>query len=267
MQSPFTPEQMALYKEVTALTMKVARPLVWHDVEEAYPKRLLGGTCFVLRFRSGLIGITAAHVIRAFKDAKKQNTKIECLLRTVPFDIAAATIAQDDELDIATFGVTEEQLLGSEAEAIDCTLKWPPPVPEKGTALSFAGCPAEIQTPFSYSKREFHFYVDLAFVEALTERNILKIQDPNKDIRLVASPALQKIGANLSGCSGGPVLMHTERSGLHRWFPVGLIVQGPKWSEETDQRGWETFQFRRIHFVTEEGCIENPKFRGGWLPR
>jgi hypothetical protein len=166
-QNPFTPEKMALYKEVTALTMKVARPLVWHDVGEPYPKRLLGGTCFVLRFHAGLIGITAAHVIRAFEDAKKQDTKTECLLRTVPIDIVEAIIAQDDELDIVTFRVTEEQLIGSEAEAIDCTLEWPPPMPEKDTALSFAGCPEEIQTAFSHSKREFHFYVDLAFVEAL----------------------------------------------------------------------------------------------------
>jgi hypothetical protein len=263
----FTPEQMALYKEVTALTMKVARPLVWHDFEEPYPKRLLGGTCFIIRFRAGLVGVTAAHVIRAFKDTKKQNAKTECLLATMPFDIVAAIIAQDDELDIATFRVTEEQRIGSGAEAIDCTLEWPPPLPVKDAAISFAGCPEEIQTPFSHSKREFHFYVDLSFVDALTDQNIVKIHDPERDIRLKAAPELPNLGANFSGCSGGPVLMHVERNGLHRWFPVGLIVQGPRYSDETARRGWETFLFRRIHFVKEDGSIENPKFNGGWLPR
>jgi hypothetical protein len=162
--------------------------------------------------------------------------------------------------------VTEDQLFRSEAEAIDCTSEWSPPVPEKDTALSFARCPQQLQTAYSHSKRRFHFYADLAFVDALTEENIVKIHDPKRNIRVVASPKLQELGANFSGCSG-PVLMHTERNGLHRWFPVGLIVQGSRCSAETAQQGWETFWFRRIHFVGENGFIENPKFKGGWLPR
>jgi hypothetical protein len=266
-QSLFTPQEMAVYTEVTALTQKVARPLVWHDLREPYPKCLLGGTCFILRFRARLVGITAAHVIRALEDAKRKTTNIECLLRTVPFDISSAIIARDHELDIVTFGVTEDQLIGSEAQAIDCTREWPPPTPEKGSALSCGGCPEVIQTEFSHSKREFHFYVDLGFVDAFDEQNIFERHDPETDIRLIASPKFQDRGANFSGCSGGPVLMHTERNGLHRWFPVALIVQQGQWSFETAEPGWERFQFRRIHFVKDDGSIENPKFKGGWLPR
>ena len=45
-----------LLNEVAVLTMKVATPLIWHDVRKSCPKRLLGGTCFVLRFDGGLVG-------------------------------------------------------------------------------------------------------------------------------------------------------------------------------------------------------------------
>jgi hypothetical protein len=206
-------------------------------------------------------------VIKAFECAKKQYAKTECLLRTVPLDIEAAIIARDGELDIVTFRVTEDQLIGSEAEVIDCTLEWPPPIPDKGSALSFGGCPEVIQTAFSHSKREFHFYVDLAFVEDINERTILKIHDPKIDRRLIASPKIPELGGNFSGCSGGPVLIHIERNGLHRWFPVGVIVKGPRLSSETADLGYESFEFRRLHFVKNDGSIENPNFTGGWLPR
>jgi hypothetical protein len=76
-----------LLNEVAALTMKVATPLIWHDVRKSCPKRLLGGTCFLLRFDGRLIGITAEHVVTAFEAEKeKRGAAIGCLLRTVPFD-------------------------------------------------------------------------------------------------------------------------------------------------------------------------------------
>jgi hypothetical protein len=106
--------------EVATLTMKVARPLVWHDVQESWPKRLSGGTCFILRFDVGLIGITAEHVVTAFEaEKKKRGAAIDCLLRTVPFDLVGAIVDRDADLDVATFSVTEDQLIKSEALAID----------------------------------------------------------------------------------------------------------------------------------------------------
>jgi hypothetical protein len=42
---PFTSQEIALANEVAAFTMKVARPLDLADVQESWPKRLLGGTC------------------------------------------------------------------------------------------------------------------------------------------------------------------------------------------------------------------------------
>src|SRR5215469_11028702 len=87
-----------LLNEVATLTMRVARPLIWHDVRKSWPKRLLGGTCFILRFDEGLIGITAEHVIAAFEAEKeKQGAAIGCLLRSVPFDLTGAIIDRDAE--------------------------------------------------------------------------------------------------------------------------------------------------------------------------
>lgn len=98
-----TSDEKLLHDRVAELTMRVARPLIWHDDREPWPKRLLGGTCFILRFDAGLIGVTADHVITAFEEAKRASAGITSLLRTVPFDLEGAIVARDDDIDIATF--------------------------------------------------------------------------------------------------------------------------------------------------------------------
>lgn len=101
-----TPEMRAVQTEVAALTLQVARPLIWHDRTEGWPKRLNGATCFFLRFEAGIVGVTANHVISAYKSAVEANPNTVCQLRNSPaFDLEAAIIARDAARDIATFAV------------------------------------------------------------------------------------------------------------------------------------------------------------------
>jgi hypothetical protein len=260
----FTPGEMALAKEVAAFTMKVARPLIWHDVRESWPKSLSGGTCFILRFDAGLIGVTAEHVIKAFEDAQTRGAKIDCLLRTVSFDLTGAIIDRDAKLDIATFRITEEQLTRSEAVAIDCRRRWPPPEPSKGTALSLAGFPEELKKASLHSSIEFRAYVNLPFVEAVTEHDIIVTYEPERDIRIRAAPEFPDLGANLSGCSGGPVLMHVDQNGCHQWFPAGVIVGGAGERPEGAMTEFDIIRIRRISGIRQDGTINRPP--SGWLP-
>ena len=72
----------------------------------------------------------------------------------------------------------------------------------------------------------------------------------------------------LSGCSGGPVLLHGHWNGLHRWFAVGLIAGGPK--EEKKQglaSECDMIRLRRIDTIQPAGTISRPADdSGGWLP-
>ena len=204
-------------------------------------------------------------MIAAFEAEKeKQGAAVGCLLRTVPFDLTNAIIDRDVELDIATFSVTQEQLIKSEATAIDCRPEWPPPAPEKGRELSFAGFPDELKKESSYSI-EFRAYADLTRVEDVTYRDIIATYVPQRHIRIRAAAELTELGANLSGCSGGPVLMHAERNGLHRWVPVGLILRGPRMSLKAPVGQYDILRFRRIHFVNADGSIRHQNV--GWLPK
>jgi len=255
---------MLLINEIAALTMKVARPLIWHDAREPWPKRLPGGTCFVLRFNTGLVGVTAEHVIRAFEEAKRQAGEIVSLLRTVRFDLAGAIIDRDAELDLATFIVTEEQLIESEAVAADCRAEWPPPIPDTGREISFAGFPDCLKEGAWPHSREFRAFANLTRVQDVTDRSIIATYEPERDSRVLAAPGIPDLGANWSGCSGGPVLIHVERKGCHRWFPAGMIVEGPGKSPDGAMQEFDRFLFRRIHFLNADGSINSPIV--GWLP-
>ena len=71
----------------------------------------------------------------------------------------------------------------------------------------------------------FHAYCSLCHAEDVTNLDIVATYDPARDFRAIASPQLADLGANLSGCSGGPLLMHVVHNGLHRIFPVALVMK------------------------------------------
>ena len=257
MSVPYSPapDERELHQRVCDLTSKAARPLVRYDDCEPWPKVLSGGSCFILRFETGLVGVTANHVLAAFEEDRQQNPGIRFLLRTAPIDLFGAIIARDADLDIATFSVTEDTLRESEGLALDCRAEWPPPVPVKGHALSFCGFPTTFAKRSLHSNIEFREYANLTLVQDVTPRDIIVTYEPTRDSRVVASPGYPELGLNLSGCSGGPTLLHISRSGLHRWFPVGMMIEGPRDQGKGMAAEFDMIRLRRIHFIQPGGTI------------
>lgn len=236
-------------RDVADFTMSVARPLICFNTREEWPKRLYGATCFILRFDAGLIGITANHVIEAFEKRSREEGQFVYLLRTGPIDLIAAVIDRNAELDIATFRVTEDQLIGSKAIAIDCRTEWPPPTPDRGAALSLGGYPEKLKKSSMQSDVEFRAYVNMCFAEDVSNNDILVTYEPGRDFRALAAAEFPDVGADLSGCSGGPVLMHVERKGWLRWFAVGIIIASLGMAE------FDLIRIRRINAVRRDGMI------------
>jgi hypothetical protein len=72
----------------------------------------------------------------------------------------------------------------------------------------------------------------------------------------------------MSGSSGGPVLVHGVRNGLHRWFPVGLIAEGPRQEKKQGEASeFDMIRLRRIDVIQPDGTIKRPEdVDTGWLP-
>ena len=258
-------QQMPTPEEASRLTMEVARPLFWTDARTPWPKRLDGATCFLLRFDKGLVGITANHVVRAFEQAERRAGQTVAMLRTARLDLTGALIDRDSDLDLATFRVTEKQAAESRARVLDCQGTWPPPMPLRGATITFAGFPEDFRQECYPTQTEFRAASYATTTEDVTDRRIVAIYDPARgDHRLLAAPEFVNVGANWSGCSGGPVLVHFERDGLHQWHAVGVIVQGPGGDPEGMPNDFDQFVFRRIDFVNTDGTLK--KSAGGWLP-
>jgi hypothetical protein len=256
-EDDFKPDR-TMFEEVAALTLRVARPLIWHDKTEGWPKVLDGGTCFLLRFDEGIVGVTANHVVAAFEDAVVKNPNVVCQLRTVLFDLRTSSIDRDEDLDIATFRVSEAEAAGTEATVLDCRGNWPPPMPDAMRALSICGYPEHMRVTAADRSAEFQAWGALAAVESTTDREILITYDPARDRSSRWAMTLPPLGLNLSGCSGGPVLMHGTRNGLHRWFPVAMVIAGPKDGKQGLFTDIDLIRLRRIHIVQPDGSISRP---------
>lgn len=252
--------------EVSKFTLRACMPLYWHDRRVPFPKDMRGGSCFILRFGARLVGITAAHVLQAYRDARAQNSAIVCQLRLMPFALHDAVIDCDADLDIATFSLSEEELKETDATPIDCTGQWPPPAPTRMRAVSLAGFPEKLRVTHADRSAIFSAYGGLPAIEDFSEKEIILTFDPSHAEPLNGLP-LPPLGLNMSGCSGGLALMHGQRNGLHRWFPIGLITRGSN-RDSGDERGeavsFDMIRVRRIHFVREDGTIE--RLDTGWLP-
>jgi hypothetical protein len=84
---------------VANFTLRVSTPLYWHDRLARFPKKLIGATCFVLRFDERLVGVTAAHVVDQYEQARGQVPTLVCQLRLAPFALHDAIIDIDSDLE------------------------------------------------------------------------------------------------------------------------------------------------------------------------
>jgi hypothetical protein len=242
--------------------IRSCKVVYWHDGSSPPPKALRGGSCFVLRFRRRLVGVTACHVVEAYREAKAQIATLVCQLWNIHFDIAERIIDEDKTSDIATFEISEQELLTIGGHEIDCRGAWPPPNPVKGSIISVAGFPELEREACGQNSANFRSYVGLTVVDDITDRQIITTYNPERDHDLSGAAGLPPLSLNLSGCSGGPVLMHSDNHGIYRWCAVGLMAAGPKHSSG-DTGGQDYIFIRRIHCIDEDGELTGT---GGWLP-
>jgi hypothetical protein len=243
---------------VSIATLDFCMPLYWHDRTLGWPKPVTGASCFALKFSDKIVVVTAAHVFRTFEKQLRQNPRLVCQIRLLPFDLKNRLIDIDDDLDIASFALMEKELPGF---AVDCRYQWPPPHPECGRGLSLAGFPELMREVYSDGSGLFQAYGALPAVEAISDRRIITMYDPTRDQPLMVGVPAPPVGFNMSGCSGGIVLLPEMADGRCRVHAVGLIGHGSRHDEGhvTDSIfGGETdaILIRRIHCIMPDGTLD-----------
>jgi hypothetical protein len=254
----------AFRKEIWEAGLRWCRPICWHDRRLPFTtKKITGASCFFLRLQSRLIGVTAAHVVRQYEKAKRLSSSTVCQIQVAIIELDKALIDVDDDLDIATFTVSERLIKEAGAVPFDVSAKWPPDVTiKRGATIQLVGYPEEIRVINSWERSAiFQAYGARTFVEDHNARDIVVVYDPNQGI---GAPNLPPLGFNMSGCSGGAAVIHETRNGLHRWSPVGFIVGGPLGRAEGEAAGFDVIRIRRIDSIGDDGHLHRPDT--GWLP-
>lgn len=253
----------AFRKTIFDAGLRHARPICWHDKNKAFPKVVTGASCFFLRFADGCIGITAAHVVRGFQKARAATSSLVCQLHVMPFDLTAALVDIDDDIDIATFAISDHDLKTTQSDPFDVSWSWPlTEVVRRHAPIQVVGYPENVRMIDPTDRSAvFQAWGALDFVEDFTKNEIIVVYDPKK---VIGSPTLPPLGYNMSGCSGGPAIIHGTRAGLHRWYPVGLVIAGTKTSEGASSE-FDMIRIRRIDCVEPTGRIRRPG-DVGWLP-
>jgi hypothetical protein len=259
-----SPSQLERARAISQRVLPYCISLFWHDTALPWPRRIRGGSCFVLHIGDHFIGVTAAHVIEELQRDRSETGGLVCQLGGTGYDPRPLVIGWDPLLDVATFSVPPHPMAACGGRPIEIAPgDWPPPRPQDGEALILIGFPElSIRTEVDFSAA-FYAFGALALADSVTDREILVSYDPKRDIDL-SGIGLPPLGFNMSGCSGGPVLaVRRQRESLMS-FPVGFILRGPRKNSESTIE-FDMIRARLIHMIREDGTLDQAKT--GWLPR
>lgn len=248
---------------LSAHTLKVARPLFWH-IGVRNGGVPTGASPFILRFPQRLVAVTANHVIDQYLAALKADVRTVCQLSAAQVWPEKSFIARSAKFDLATFEINAEQLGNIGADTIDCCGNWPPPDVEEGDTLTLTGFLNNERTKLAPGRYEMPAWGAHGIADAVTEREIVTIYEPDQVLAPRHDIAKPPLGFNMSGCSGGPVFLIKQVNGLLRWFPVGLIYKGPGEKAEGEFASFDRIHVRRLHYLKPDGTINDPD--AGWLP-
>ena len=132
-------------------------------------------------------------------------------------------------------------------------------------ALSFCGFPEAERASPEPEVVDMFACGNVAMIEDVTERNIIVTYSPARDEEAPWAPWKRPLGYNMSSCSGGPVLLHGDLNGLQRWFPIAMIIMGPRGKGTGEADGCDMITARRIDAIEPDGTIKHKD--SGWLPR
>ncbi len=219
------------------------------------------GSAFFIDTGAALFGVTAAHVIRGMQTACAEGGAISCQIGAdLSFDITDSDclIAIDDDIDIATFRISANEL-----RALGKTVltghqnRWPPSPPQPERGVTYSGFPG-VSTVW-LGRREVSFGVCSAagVASSVSDTDVCSMIE-RQHLLDVMGTGLPPNNFNFGGMSGGPMLTVIEQRGLRSWQLAGVIYQGPNPSGDTEQAiaGLEIIRARRAHFILPDGRLD-----------
>ena len=132
-------------------------PLYWSA--DSYDANTVknNGSCFAVEIGATRFGVTAHHVIEKFLRIRNLEPSTRLMVRNTDIsDWEDRFIDGDAGLDVATFHLTEAEILDSEIQMFrHAAEKWPPPPPQVDRGVFLMGYPGEGRRVLNNKSVEF----------------------------------------------------------------------------------------------------------------
>ncbi len=225
-QAPFSPEsRIASARAEMEFARARVFPIIWGRLRLPEPQIFHNGSGFFLDCGEGPFGVTAAHVIAQLRDDLAAVPAVGAQLLSLPFDLASRVRALSLDSDLATFGITadEVQMLG----VTPCTSPpsgWPPAPPVVGTQVFLAGSPKGARLPFEGDRQGLGLHFASANVATAGPR-ALGLHMDSRDRMDFLGKGFPGEGFELGGLSGAPVFAVLAARGVIHIEVVGLAAE------------------------------------------
>lgn len=239
-------------------------PLCW-IVREGDKYRPRNGSAFFLDAGRGVFGVTACHVLNGWREDRKTNKVVAFQLGDLPFDPegANAIIAEDADIDIATFRISENDIRTiGKTILTGCQREWPPSPPQQDRGVYFAGFPGVDTLAVSARELSFGIATGGGVASSVSELDVSSLIEHEYLIPVLGRGLLPE-NFDFRGISGGPMLSVIEPKGLLRsWALAGVIYEGPSTSSDPNEAiaGLEVIRARRAHFINPDGTLDRQRW-------
>lgn len=226
-------------------------PLYWYRTDRKDLSILHNGTVTFVKTPDRLLGVTAAHVLRAYlADANRGGIRLQIMNGLVD-DMPSRIIHMSERLDIATFAV-DESLLQSLGKEIVPLANWPPCPPQEGRGIMLAGYPA-VERAAESNRVAFGLFTALVVARTVTDMQITWLIEPETRLANAKIPAPPS-QYGLGGVSGGPLISWFESENhIATYALAGIITEHPDY--ETNEFSVERVIAVRADFISTTGRI------------
>jgi len=198
-------------------------PIAWYRSDRRDLGVLHNGTVTFLKTPDCLLGVTAAHVLRAYlADLENQKVTLE-IWDTEIQDLRSRIVSlpRPGGTDIATFRL-DERLLKSIGKAVVPLSNWPLRIPQEGRGIMLAGYPA-IERLADRNGINYGLFTAIVIARTVSDRQITWLIEPDAQLpNANVPPPPPKYG--LGGISGGPLITWVESEHYVASYALGGII-------------------------------------------
>ena len=211
------------------------------------------GSCFAVEIGATRFGVTAHHVIDKFLRIRDLDPSTRLMVRNTDIsDWEDRFIDSDAGLDVATFHLTEAEILNSEIQMFrHAAEKWPPPPPQEDQGVFLMGYPGEGRRVLNKKSVEFSGVSHGVVLTSIGPEE-LEMRLDRKDLHNIDGSQVQSLEYDLGGFSGAPLLVVSRKLGPLFWLGGVVIRQWPPGGSQ-DQT---TFWARRPDCICQNGHLK-----------